>query len=252
MDWGLFIWTMLLLIPLLWIVRQVHEGLQELFFLLTGHRAVAIYLFQILLLPGVFLHELSHYIAAKTLRVRVRQVSLQPQVQGEKIQMGAVVMDRPDFVRGLVIGIAPMIVGSAAVVLVGQQVFDVGTVIEAAKANDSRGLIDAIRAAFRVNDAWIWFYLIFAVSNAMLPSESDREAFWPMVAFVSAIVAIVAVAGWGPALVSSLNEPVETALSLLLIAFGITLFVDVIFVALIRLLKRLVSHFTGRRVEKTT
>ena len=250
MDWSLVFWTLVLLVPLLWFVRQVHAGLQELFFLLTDHKAAAIYLFQILLLPGVFLHELSHYLAAKLLGVRVRQVSLQPQVRGEKIQMGAIVMDKPDFIRGLLIGIAPLLLGSVIVVLIGQHVFDVGAVIEAARASDSRRLIEAIRATFTVTDAWIWLYLIFAVSNAMLPSESDRETLWPMAAFIGLIVAIAAVAGWGPELISRLAEPVETALSLLLVAFGITLFVDVIFVGVIWLLRGLFSLLTGRRLEK--
>jgi hypothetical protein len=250
MDWTLFIWTLILLVPLLWIVRWVHEGLQELFFLLTEHKLAAIYLFQILLLPGVILHELSHYLTAKLLGVRVREVSLKPEIHQDRIQMGAVVMDRPDLARSLVIGLAPMIVGSIAVVLIGQQVFDVGSVIEAAKSNDVQALAEAVYAAFGVNDAWIWFYLIFAVSNAMLPSESDREALGPMLAFIAVGGGIVALAGWGPAVLSSLAGPVETGLSLLMVAFGITLFVDIMFLGVILLLKQSFSLLTGRRLQK--
>ena len=41
MDWTLIFWTMLLLIPLLWLMRRVHEGLQELFYLFEeGHGLV--------------------------------------------------------------------------------------------------------------------------------------------------------------------------------------------------------------------
>lgn len=250
MDWTLIFWTLLLLIPLLWLVRQVHHGLQELFFLLTAHKTVAIYLFQILLLPGVILHEFSHYLTARLLGVRVRKVSLQPVVQSDKIQMGAVVIDRADFIRGLLIGLAPLVLGSIAVVLIGQQVFDVSKVIDAARAGDSRGLIEAIRTAFGVNDAWIWLYLIFAISNAMLPSESDRESLWPVVAFITLIAIVAAVAGWGADLISSLAAPAETALSLLLVAFGITLFVDALFFGVITLLKESISLLTGRRLEK--
>jgi hypothetical protein len=250
MDWNLVFWTLVLLLPLLWFVRQVHEGLQALFFLLTGHNTAAIYLFQILLLPGVILHEFSHYLVARLSGVRVRKVSLQPQVRGAKIQMGAIVMDKPDFARGLLIGIAPLILGSTLIILIGQHVFDVGAVIDAATASDSRAMIAAVRSAFGVPDAWIWFYLIFAVSNAMLPSESDREALWPMVVFIGVILVLVAIAGWGPELMSRLAEPVETALSLLLVALSITLFVDVLFVAVIWLLRGLVSLLTGRALEK--
>jgi hypothetical protein len=252
MNWEPIVFTLLLFLPLLWLVRKVHEGLQETFLILTGHKAIAIYLFQILLLPGVILHELSHLLVARLLGVRIRKVSLQPQVQGEKIQMGAVVMDKPDFFRGLLIGLAPLILGSATVVLIGHYVFDVNTVIDAAKANDGHGLTRAVRAAFEAHDAWIWLYLIFAVSNAMLPSESDREAVWPMVAFFTIITGGVALAGWGPALLSSLSEPAETALSLLSVAFGITLCVDLIFAVVILLLRGSASLLTGRTLEKPT
>jgi hypothetical protein len=249
MDWELIFWTLALLVPLLWLVRQVHQGLQELFFLLTDHKAVAVYLFQILLFPGVVLHELSHYLVAKLLGVRVRRLSLQPVIRRNRIQMGAVVMDRPDFFRGLLIGLAPLVLGSATIVLVGHHIFDVGSVIETAKSSDLRGMIETTRAAFSVNDAWIWFYLIFAISNAMLPSESDRESLLPMMAFIVLILAIVALAGWGPALLSSVAEPMETSLGLLQIAFGVTLFVDAVFLFVIVLLRGSVSLLTGRRLE---
>ena len=85
MNWGLILWTLLLLGPLLWLVQRVHQELQALFFLLTNHRAVAVYLFQILLLPGVILHELSHFLAASLLGVRVRHFFFCFEIQGEKI-----------------------------------------------------------------------------------------------------------------------------------------------------------------------
>lgn len=252
MDWGLLFWTIALLGPLWWFVRQVHQRVHELAWLLTGHEGVALYLYQILLFPGVALHEFSHYLAASLLGVRVRNVSLRPNVQGQKVQMGAVEIDRPDFVRALLIGLAPLVVGSVVVVLIGQHIFDVGAVIEAARANDSRNMIEALRAAFRVPDAWIWFYLIFAVSNAMLPSESDREALRPMILFITVIVGGAALAGYGSTLVAGLAEPMETALGLLLVAFSITLFVDAIFVGVILLLREFVSMATGRGLKKKT
>jgi hypothetical protein len=252
MNWGFAFWAALLLGPLLWFVRRAHTELQELFFLLTGHQDVSIYLFQILLLPGVVLHEFSHYLAARLLGVRVRKISLSPNVRGNNVQMGAVVMDQPDFVRGLLIGLAPLVLGTMVIVLIGHHIFDVGVVIQAARDGDGSGMVEAARAAFEVSDAWIWLYLLFAVSNAMLPSEADREFVGPTLGLLVLVVALVVLAGRGPDLVNSLAGPMETVLSLLMVAFGITLFVDVIFVGVILLLKGLVSLTTGRRLERGT
>jgi hypothetical protein len=250
MNLDLVFLTLALLLPLLWFVRQVHAGLQELFYLLTEHKVLAVYLFQVLLLPGVVLHEMSHYVAALVLRVRVRKLSFQPQVRGDRIQMGAIVMDEPDFLRGLLIGFAPLFLGSLVVVLIGQHVFDVDQVVAAATANDLKSVVNAVRDVFRVNDAWIWLYVVFAVSNAMLPSESDRASLWPMLIFFGVVAAVAFLAGWGPALISGLSDPVEAALGILLIAFAITLFVDVLFFALIIALQLLITLLTGRRLER--
>jgi hypothetical protein len=252
MDWGLVFWTILSLGPLLWLVRQVHQGLQALFLLMTGHVTLSLYLYQILLIPGVALHELSHYVFAKLLGVRVRSFSLRPSIQGENIQMGAVTVDRSDFIRGLLIGMAPLITGSAVVVLIGQHIFEVSTVIEAAQYSeaDPGAIWDAIQTALKVNDAGIWLYLIFAVSNAMLPSKADRQGLWPVVIFGGLIVLIAFLAGRGLELLSQLAGPVEQALSLLLIAFGITIVIDAIFLAVISLMRAMVSFLTGRTLEQ--
>jgi hypothetical protein len=241
-------WTVLLLGLLLWLVRRVHRGLQELFFLLSGHQEITIYLFQIILLPGVFLHEFSHFLAAKLLGVRVRKVWFTPDLQGNSVQMGAVEMDQPDFLRGFLIGLAPLALGIAAIILIGHQIFDVSAVIEAARANDSGAMLQTIWDSFRVSDAWIWLYLLFAISNAMLPSEADRIFLAPTLALVVVIAALVGAAGLGPELIARLARPAETALGLLLVALGITIFVDAIFVGVILVLKELVSRVTGRRL----
>jgi len=61
----------------------------------------------------------------------------------------------------------------------------------------------------RVPDVWLWLYLIFAVSNAMLPSESDMQPVRPVLIFLG-IVAVVAVIAVGlpnvpPAIVTGVS-----------------------------------------------
>jgi hypothetical protein len=252
MDWNLIAWTAISSILLAWLVRLVHIGLQELFLLLTGDSSIAVYLFQILLLPGVALHELSHYLTAKLLGVRVRSISLKPKVSNGKVQMGAVSMSKPDFVRGVLIGMAPLLSGTAAILLIGYHVFDVNAVMEAAQNGGIAGVAAAVRSVFEVNDAWIWLYLLFAFGNAMLPSESDRESVWPMVALLTVIVAIAALAGFGPALFPGLAKALEASLSVIVVAFCITLCVDAIFATIIWLLRGVVAYVSGRRLDKAT
>jgi hypothetical protein len=250
MNWNLIVWTTISSILLAWLVRLVHVGLQELFLLLTGDASIAVYLFQILMLPGVVLHELSHYLTAKLLGVRVRSISLKPNVSNGKVQMGAVSMNRPDFVRGVLIGIAPLLSGTAAILLIGYHVFDVNAVIEAAQNGGITGVAAAVRSVFEVNDAWIWLYLLFVFGNAMLPSESDRESVWPMLALLGIILTVAALAGFGPEVFSGLSKALQASLSVIVVAFSITLFVDAIFAIIIWLLRGVVAYVSGRRLDR--
>jgi hypothetical protein len=148
--------------------------------------------------------------------------------------------------RGLLIGLAPLVAGSLVVVLIGQQVFDLGMAVEATRSGRPGEIWGFVKAAFDVPDAWIWFYLIFAISNAMLPSPADREGLWAVVFFIVLVLALVFVADWGPELLAHLVEPTDSALTLLTAAFAVTLFVDAIFLAIFLALKWLVGRLFGR------
>ena len=68
-------------------------------------------IFSFIFLPGVFLHELSHFIMAKLLGVRTGRFSLLPQsLPDGRLQLGYVETTRSDIVRDSLIGAAPLIV----------------------------------------------------------------------------------------------------------------------------------------------
>ena len=58
-------WLLLLLGPLLFLQHHLHREIQAIFLLLTRRAEIAIMLFSLLFLPGVLLHEGSHYLAAR-------------------------------------------------------------------------------------------------------------------------------------------------------------------------------------------
>jgi len=77
---------------------------------------------------------------------------------------------------------------------------------------------------------WLYLYLLFAVSNSMLPSASDRHA-WPMLLVYAALVGAAAYLLTGvPTISGDVTQNAGLALDYLSFAFMITLLVD--FVAL--------------------
>jgi high-affinity nickel permease len=110
-------------------------------------------------------------------------------------------------------------------------------------------LVEQLAAYWRSPDFLLWLYLIFAVVNAMLPSESDR-ATWPVMGLFLAIVAVVFVLLGGHSWVTEeVKAAFLAAVGYLAYALGLALAVDAIFAALIAIVEAMAGRILNRHVE---
>lgn len=109
-------------------------------------------LLSFLYLPGTILHELSHFFAATILFLKVREVKILPEFEKNYIKLGKVIYEKKDFVRGFLVGIAP---------LFGAILFFY--------------LVSFFRLFPSQNQILnlFFFYLIFTVSSTMFSSKQD-------------------------------------------------------------------------------
>lgn len=70
-------------------------------------------LISIIFFPGTLLHELSHALMARMLFLQVTEIKLTPEWKGNAIRLGRVTYVKGDFIRSIIIGIAPVIGGIA-------------------------------------------------------------------------------------------------------------------------------------------
>lgn len=235
--WSPFVALAATLLPLLWAKRWTTRSLQELSARWTGDREVAMVVYFVLVLPGVVLHELSHWVTARLLRVRVSGISLGPKrKRGNQVSLGSVRVGRVDVVRGTLIGLAPLVAASAAIGLIGNIVFGVDDLLASAPNGGLDLLVAGVRQMLKVPDAWLWLYLIFAVSNAMLPSESDLWAVRPVLVFLVLAAGLALVLGGVPHIPSEVISGVGGVALFLASAFGLTLAADALFAVVIGLL----------------
>ena len=249
MNWTSLLWLAVTLVLLFLVEHWIHRHLQGLMLLLTGDPQVAVWLYALPLLPGIFLHELSHALAAILLGVRVGRMSIRPQLAGQRVQLGFVPVEKTGVVRASLIGLAPLLAGSAVILLIGYGVFDIGTMGPALAAEGLADLAAWARKALDAPDAWLWAYVVFAVGNTMLPSRADRQAWAPVLLFLFLIGVLIWMAGLWPAIVQRLAEPLATALRWLVTMCGLTIAADLPFMLVIALGERVLERAKGLRVE---
>jgi hypothetical protein len=249
-NWTPLAWLIVTLVPLLFMKRWINQHIQGLGMLLTGDNEAVMFLYFVLLLPGILIHELSHWLTAKLLGVRTGKITLWPSKrQGNQMRMGSVSIAHADPLRSSLIGVAPLISGCLTILIIGQLVLGLGDLGEILRNREWEQVGESILAHVRAPDFWLWLYLIFAISNAMLPSETDREPWKPVLLFMGLAALISYVAGWAHAVPEPVANASMIALSYLAYAFSLTVVVDVVFISIMAVLETLVSRLTGKRVK---
>jgi len=229
--------------------RWLHRSLQGVMLLFAQDEEIALWLYAILLIPGVALHELSHAVVAAALGVRIGRIHILPRRVGQRIQLGFVPVEQTDVLRASLIGAAPLLCGGLAVVLMGYWRFGTPDVLAALAAEKwllaLLGLVDA----FKTPDAWLWAYLIFTVGNTMLPSPSDIHA-WPLLAtLLAGLALIVVVAGGGIFLLNGIGTFLTMTVRWIVLLGGCTLLIDLPFFAVILMTIKLLERFRGVRSQ---
>ena len=247
-----FLWAAIALICLLFMQRWIHAHLHGVSLLLVGRPEWAIIVYAVVLFPGVLLHEASHWLAATLLGVRTGGVSLLPRRQPDgTLQLGYVEYYKSATVgpiRESLIGAAPLLAGTLAILLIGRHVFSVTALADAIQTGDVNVLADAMTQLLATPNVFVWLYLIFAISNAMLPSRSDRHAWPAFLAIMTVVTILIAYVGRGTPLLDNLARPVAVFFGYLGTAFSIAIAVDLVCIAVIALLEWSLGRLRGASV----
>ncbi len=248
-DWGTLLYLLILLVPMIYLQRFLQREIQAIFLLITRQPEISVALFSLLFLPGVLLHETSHFLMARLLGVRTGRFSIIPKkLEGGRLQLGYVETAKTDFFRDALIGLVPLITGGIFVAYAGVSHLGLNLVWFSLTHARISSFNEAIRSVIGRPDFWLWFYLIFAVSSTMLPSASDRRAWVPLVLAVLAFVGMILLVGAGPWLLSKLGSTLTAAIDAVFMVFGITVIIHLILSPPLWLIRKIISRMVGLQV----
>jgi len=248
-GWSVLIWFLAGLMTLAVLGRWVTSLVQGLgWALFSDERAVHL-LTYILLLPGIIVHELSHWAMAWALGMNPRGLSLWPKIRGKHVEMGSIQVTSGGVIRDSLTGTAPLLAGSVIVFLISHFVFDTSSLVLAWEEGGIALAMSGFWAAFHVPNAWIWIYIVFAVSNAMVPSVADRQPLLSLLAYSAVVIVVLYLIGWMPK-VTVPSQVTSTIASLLAnVSSGITFAIALDIIIAVPLLAVQVPLIALRRPE---
>lgn len=241
-----FLWFILMLVPLILLQRMLHREIQAVFLIATRDPRLTMGMFSLIFLPGVFLHEASHYVMAKLLRVPTGRFSILPKpLPDGRLQLGYVETARADILRDSLIGAAPLVVGTIFVAYVALSRLDMRVLWDVLRNGQFSLFWMGLSALPRSNDFLLWFYLTFAISSTMMPSQSDRHAWFALFISVGVLFLIALVAGAGPWMLDNVAPVMSDFLSSVAVIFGLSAIVHVLLILPIALIHKLLARLTG-------
>ncbi len=242
---GLF-WFLLTLLALVFLQRILHREIQAVFLILTRNPALTMGMFSILFFPGVFLHELSHFLMAKLLGVRTGGFSLIPRAMPNgNLRLGYVETVQTDWARDALIGAAPIISGGLCVAYIALYQIDLLPLWDVLRTANFNLFWLGISMLPQVKDFPLWFYLTFVVSSTMMPSESDRHAWLPLGLLTAFILALAFFAGAGPWMLANIAPWLNDFLRSVALIFGLSSVVHVVVILPALALHRALARFSG-------
>lgn len=228
--------------------RWITKHVQGIGMLLWGRQNAGMALLWLLLLPGTLIHELSHWAMAKLLGLKTGRLRIWPEFKGQEVILGSVEIQKTNIVADSLVGLAPFLGGTALLLAIGYLAFDVDLMVLAWKNGDWNRLFGLVGEMLQVPDAWLWLYLMVAVSNAMMPSPTDRASWQPMLIYLGLVAAVLLLLGGLPSLPAAWIDPIVAGVQTLIYAFALTLVVDVVFAIAVGVAELVLGALRGQRV----
>ncbi|MCC6905954.1 MAG: hypothetical protein IT326_08940 [Anaerolineae bacterium] len=233
--------------------RRLHRRIQGVALLVTNNPQAAVLVYYICLLPGVMVHEVSQWLLARLLRVKVLKFSLWPEQQkkkGKPILLGLVNIDpATDDLRESLIGIIPLVSGLALLALIGNTRFNLDLLESMLLSGDLPLMARGIGQFLATPGILLWLYLMFAIANAMLPEHDDTINWWYLIGIAAGLVAILLVLDLGILLNAWLDGPFTLMLDWISAALVMVYLTNLLATGLLQLLETIMSRIFNRELE---
>lgn len=195
----------------------------------TLSKFMSINLMSFVFLPGVIVHELSHFFIATILFVPVGNMEFIPKKSASGVRLGSVEIGKTDPIRRSIIGFAPVFVG--LMIVIGIVYLFTSNILFLKDKN--LYLIAGIFLAI--------IYMLFAISNTMFSSPKDMEGTVEILITLLILFSVAYILGFRPELSfveKIFTEQVIDLLQKSTIFLLVPIVIDLFILGIIKLVRR--------------
>ena len=229
--------------------RWLHRHLFKVGWLVTQNYQTTTIFYYAFFLPGVILHEVVYWLSAGMLNVGAeREIKFPEEQQVAELKLSFIKLERRanPLLKGM-IAVAPLIVGMVVVWLIATNMLNISGITAILSNGDLNSVGVALGELFGTADFWLWFYIIFTVSNTMFPAfPKDLQGWRPVLLIGGGIFLILFVIGVGTQLLTSLQPELLAFFSSLEAILLLLIAIDFIMVAVLGTIEYAIESTTGR------
>lgn len=229
------------------------------------HEAAAV-IYTLVLLPGIVVHEFVEWITAGVMNFKtVRSMRWPEADKNGELDPKFITVEYPklpknsntaqrlkDLFGKAIVEIMPTIVGILLTLLISNSILQLPILIKEIPTWDVLKIGDALGKVTSQPGFPLWFYILFTVSNSMMPRQFARRGMAILLGVAIAFMILLAIIGFSGAVSNWMNGPIPSAINQLSAIFGLVLVVDsVVFVGLV-LAEFVIERVTQRKAPYKT
>jgi hypothetical protein len=229
--------------------RWLHQHIFKVGWLVTKNFQTTTILYYTFFLPGVFLYEFVYWLVAGALDVRAERAITWPEKQeiGELRLNFVRLSRRAGKFRTAIISIAPLFTGIGAIWFIANSVFDLPTALQLMSAGTLQGVSAGIQHITSTGDFWLWAYLLFTISNTMMPNPKVVKDWWwaSIGLIIIATLPLLLLGVEDEVLAGAIITPIINALNALSGVFFVIIVFDLLAVAALGTVEAAIERITG-------
>lgn len=198
-------------------------------------------------MPGVVLHEFSVWFMAGILNVRAERAIQWPEAQEiAELRLNFIKLSKnANLLKVAIISLTPLLVGLSVVWFIANYVLNVRGFLDIMSSGRLEDVSAATNLMTATPDFWLWVYLLFAISNTMMPNFENLRGGRIVLIGLGVIFVALLIIGVSNEVLLSLSDTLNDGANILAGTFAVIIGFNLLVVGVLGTIESIIERITG-------